>query len=531
MIDDLLAAVGNNTCFTILDLKGAYLQLELDPESRRLTTINTSLGLYFHKRLPYGVKTAPAIFQSTIDKVLHGIIGVLVYFDDILILGSSFLECYDRVCQVLSRLIAHNIQVNFGKCQFFKSKVEYLGHEVSALGISPCKSKVEGIAKMPPPKDLSALRSFLGAVNFYGKFLKDLQTHLHPLYCLLKKDVPFKWTSECQDTFEKVKLEILKSALLVHYDPNKPLVLVCDAGPYGVGAVLNVVINDQERPCFMISSTLSQAERNYSQLHREALAIVFAVKKFHKFIFGHKVVVYTDCKALESLLSNEKNLNTVINSRFIRWILLLQNYDLEIKFRSSKLTAGADALSRLPLNESTEIEKEPLSSECLNLFNDDLEQKISIEDVKKETRNNPVCQQVMKYIVKGWPQKVPIHLRPFYDARLSLDIENECIFYGNRLFIPNNKRAIFLDQLHREHVGIIKCKQLARRSIWWPKINSDIENYVLRCTPCNLMSVKRRDFPLMSWEKTSKPFERIHLDHFFLNSKIYLVIIDVHCTY
>lgn len=120
----------------------------------------------------------------------------------------------------------------------------------------------------------------------------------------------------------------------------------------------------------MVSASLTPAEKNYSQLHREALAVVFSVSKFHKYIFGQKVTIYTDCQALQSLMSKSKNLDGVINSRFLRWLLFLQNYDLEIKFRPSKQTAGADVLSRLPLDEGTGIESESLSQICLNVLNE-----------------------------------------------------------------------------------------------------------------------------------------------------------------
>lgn len=148
-------------------------------------------------------------------------------------------------------------------------------------------------------------------INFYGKFLSNLQARLSPLHQLLKKDVKFVWSLECREAFENVKTEIAEGPLLVHYDPHKQLTLVCDASPYGIGAILNVVIDNVERPCLMMSATLTSAQWNYSQFHREALAIVAAVRKFHKYIYGQKLYVYTDCEALESILSSGKNLDTV----------------------------------------------------------------------------------------------------------------------------------------------------------------------------------------------------------------------------
>lgn len=166
-------------------------------------------------------------------------------------------------------------------------------------------------------------------MNFYSKFLPDLQAKLHPLHKLLQKDVKFVWNEECEDVFQNCKKDFINNPVLSFYDPSKPLTLVCDAGPYGVGAVLNVIENGLERPVYMASASLSEAGKNYSQLHREALAIVFALKKFHKFVFGHSVTVFTDCQSLPPILSGKKDISSIINSRFLRWMLLMQNYDME----------------------------------------------------------------------------------------------------------------------------------------------------------------------------------------------------------
>lgn len=170
-----------------------------------------------------------------------------------------------------------------------------MGYTITKDGIAPSKKKMDALLMAPRPMDISQLRSFLGGVNDYSKWIPNLQSLLHPLRQLLQKDTKFVWSTECQQCFENVKEALRKSELLARYDPKKPLTVVCDASPYGVGAVLNVIENDEERPCFMVSASLKPAECNYSQLHRKALAVVFAVSKFHKFIYGQKVIVYTDC--------------------------------------------------------------------------------------------------------------------------------------------------------------------------------------------------------------------------------------------
>lgn len=528
VIDDLLTELGDGEYFSVLDLEGAYAQLLLDEKSRPLTTVNTPLGLYMFNRLPFGVKTAPAIFQSTMDRILNGLTGVSVYFDDIIVRSRTIEEGYERLESVLKRLRAHNVHCSLQKCVFFQRQVSFLGHEVSGKGIGPSSQKVKAIMKMPPPKNLTQLRSFLGAVNFYSKFIRNLQSDLHPLHKLLCKDAKFDWSVECQRVFEEVKNKIVTSQWLVHFDPSKPISLICDAGPYGVGAVLNITIDNVERPCYFVSSSLSAAEKNYAQLHREALAIVFAVKKLHKFIYGHEVIVYTDCKSLESLLSKEKNLDCVINSRFVRWILFLQGYNLTVKFRPSSQTKCADMLSRLPINESTEVEDVKLNiSNVINIINENSEENVKFDEIKKEMKNNVLCRQLYEYVLNGWPEKRPKNLERFWQVKNSLDIQDECIFYGERAFIPPKLRFKFLKMIHKEHSGIVRSKQIARQSIWWPNLDKDIEDFVKECRACQLCDKRQSKESLKSWPKAQFPFERIHLDHFQFENSHFLIIFDV----
>lgn len=217
---------------------------------------------------------------------------------------------------------------------------------------------------------------------------------------------------------------ISQSPILTHFDSNKELSFVCNANPYEIGAVLNVIEKGVKRPCLMVSSSLSKAQKNYSQLHREALAIVFAVRKFHKYIFGRKVIVYTDCKSLESILSPNKDLGNIINSRFLRWLLFLQNYDLSVKFRPSKHTKNADGLSRVPTEEIFHEEEISLNQFCnLNLFNDNEQQIVSIEEDYRLIKSDKVLHEVLNYIKVGWTndeKNVPHHVKKYYALRSSL---------------------------------------------------------------------------------------------------------------
>ena len=213
---------------------------------------------------------------------LQGIPGVCVYINDILITGTNDEDNLDHLDEVLHRLAEAGMRLKEGKCAYLLPSVENLGHIHSAEGLGTSDSKVSGILRAPAPKNLAELRSFLGLVNYYGKFLPDLATTLSPLYDLLQKQKKWSWGPSEVEAFNKVK-ELLKSSrVLVHLDPQLPLILSCDASPYGLGAVLSHRMpSGEERPMGFVSRTLTAAEWKYSQLDKEALASVFGVKRYH----------------------------------------------------------------------------------------------------------------------------------------------------------------------------------------------------------------------------------------------------------
>ena len=182
--------------------------------------------------------------------------------------------------------------------------MEYLGHIVDAVGIHPLPSKLEAIVKAPPPTNVQQLRSFLGLLNYYSKFVRNLASVIHPLNQLLQHNVRWKWSTECSNAFELAKKELVSSKLLAHYDPELPIKMAADASAYGVGAViLHVYLNGNEKPIAFASRTLSKSERNYAQLEKEALALIFGVKQFHQYLYGRQFTLVTDHRPLTTILN------------------------------------------------------------------------------------------------------------------------------------------------------------------------------------------------------------------------------------
>ena len=213
------------------------------------------------------------------------------------------------------------------KCFFLQDSVEYLGRVISKEGIQTSKKKVEAIQKVNPPTNQTELRSFLGMVNHYGKFIRCLADLSSPLNNLLRKDTPWSWSDECQRSFEKVKEALTSTDVLAHYNPDLPLGLACDASAVGIGAVIYHKYQDgTERPIAYASKTLSKAEQNYSQIEREAPSIIFGVKKFHQYLYGRKFSLLTDHKPLLTIFSPKKGIPTMAASRLQRWAIILSAY-------------------------------------------------------------------------------------------------------------------------------------------------------------------------------------------------------------
>ena len=345
--EDLLATLGGGNKFTKLDMSQAYQQLLLDEESKKFTTINTHKGLYQYNRLPFGVSSAPGISQRTMENLLQGIPHVVVRVDDILVSGKDDPDHLANLGTVLSRLSNAGLKLSLGKCLFMQPQVTYCGYVINGDGIQPVAAKVDAIKNAPEPKDVSQLRAFLGMLNYYHRFLPDVATILEPLHHLLRKGSKWQWLKEQQEAFKKAK-ELLQSAeLLVHFDPAKELILAADASDYGVGALLSHKMDGgAECPIGYMSRSLNEAERNYSTLEKEALAIIFGVKKFHQFLYGHPFTIKTDHKPLEGLLNERKGIPALAAPRIQRWALTLSAYEYKISYKAGQTNGNAYGLTR-----------------------------------------------------------------------------------------------------------------------------------------------------------------------------------------
>ncbi|PIC40074.1 hypothetical protein B9Z55_011551 [Caenorhabditis nigoni] len=531
--EDIFATLNGGRFFSTVDLKDAYLQVELSEESKELCTINTHRGLYQYQRLAFGTKTAPMVFQRIMDKMISGLDGVTAYLDDIIIVGSTEKEHKDNLFKLFSRITEYGFRVKLEKCRFLEEEIKFLGFIVDKNGRRPDEEKIRAIKNMDTPKGEKDLRSFMGMITHYGTFIPHMKSLRGPLDILLGKNVEWKWTELEEELFQKLKDTLTSDLNLTHYQPNLPVIVAADACEYGIGAVISHKMPDgTEKPIAHAAKSLNTAEKNYSQIEKEGLGLIFAVKRFHKYLYGRKFLLRTDHKPLLSIFGSKKGIPVHSQNRLVRWSTILLAYDFDIEYIKTDEFGQADALSRM-------IQKIPAEDEDVVIAQVELDVEdslqsavrklpVTVSEIQEETEKNKVLQNVIKRISKGtWPRKVDEKLKQFNSIKDALSTVQECLMFGDRVVVPFSLQRAVLKQLHEGHPGMARMKQLARAFVYWPGLDDDVEKVVAKCNTCQSQGKTLRKVPLVPWKTPERVWQRIHVDFAGPeNGQYYLVAVD-----
>lgn len=526
-MDQLLPKIKDANVFSKLDIKDAFHQLELHPDSRHITTFITSKGLYRYKRLMFGITCAPEIFQKTLERVLLNCKGVINFIDDILVFGKDEKEHNERLQSVLTVLNDNGIVLRHDKCLYNVSQIQFLGHELSKQGIKPLDKYLAAINQFRPPKTISELLSFLGLINYVGKWIPNMATITEPLKLLLRHkfgrntNITELWGQDQEKAFTELKSALSKIPRLGFYDVMDKTIVFADASPVALGAVLVQINNEGPRIIAFGNKTLTECERRYCQTEKEALALVWGVEHFHLFLYGKKFDLVTDHKPLEVIFGPKSK----PCARIERWIMRLQSYDYRVIYRPGKNNI-ADPLSRL-CELTPEYGKRDYVQDIVELTRP---VAVTLKEISHHSRNDPDIQKVKKGIYENvWDDSV----KGYKLFETELCFSEDILLRGGRIVIPKALRSRVLAAAHEGHPGVVAMKGRLRSKVWWPRYDKDAENMVKCCKGCTLVSAPNPPHPLKRRELPEYPWIDIAIDLLgpLPSGEYILVVIDYYSRY
>ena len=521
-IEEVVASMPQAKVLSVLDATSGYWQVKLDEESSQLCTFNTPFGRYRFTRLPFGIKSAPEVFQNCMSELFADVDGVKVIVGDLLIWGKDDDEHDARLKQVLDRARDVNLKFNAKKCRIRQEEVPHVGHVLSKDGLKPDPKTIRAVKEMKPPQNTKERKTFLGFIQYLGKFMPNMATVSAPLRELLEKNIAWHGDQEQEASFERLKQMASSTPVRGYYDSSKPLTLSVDASSKGLGAVL---LQDG-KPLAYASRALTPTQERYAQIEKETLAIVYGAQKFHQFIYGRPTHVESDHKPLQYILSKPLHQAPL---RLQKMMLTLQQYDLKVKYLPGSELSVADALSRSYLQETTETLIPDLEVNEVQLT---AHLPISPEkyaEFQNVTADDPPMKALRMVVRNGWPgnkEELPGNVREYWNYRDEISSVDGLLFKAQKLIVPQSVRKEMLDHIHESHQGIAKCKQRARDILFWPGMSSQIEDKVSKCSVCNQFQRAQPREPMIIQEPPDGPRSKIGCDLFEFNGVHYLLSVD-----
>ena len=427
--------------------------------------------------------SAPEIFQRVLSDILAGLPDVAVYIDDILIIGKDMVEHDQLLGAVLHRLQAANLTLNWAKCLLRQSRIKYLGHWISAQGVSPDPEELHAIADMPSPKDITDVRRFLGMITYLGKFIPSLSQSTEPLRQLAKRE-PFQVDNKIHVAFNTAKegaVSALAELAFFQTDTSIPTAISCNASPLGLGAVLwQTDKSNQWLPVSCASRSLTDTESRYSQIERELPGVVFALNRFRQYVLGRHVTVYTDHKPLIPLV--QKAFDDV-PPRLQRWLVALMSYDYSLMHLPGKDMVCADALSRAPLpDQSTSPAESRSMDEFISFILEEC--PVNMSDIQRATQEDTVLSSVLTRVLTSAWDRCTRAEEPFYLVRDQLTVIDGVLVLNNRYVIPDELQLQVLRRAHEGHPGSEAFKSTLRAQVWWPTLSKDASQFAESCSEC-----------------------------------------------
>lgn len=553
LIDETLARVSQAKIFSKIDIRQAFHRIRINPEHEELTTFRTRYGAYKYKVMPFGLTNGPATFQRFINNTLMGYLDDFcsAYIDDILIFSNNLREHKEHVGKVLERLREAGLQADIDKCEFHVTSTKFLGFIIGTDGIAVDPKKIETVRDWEQPTTVKGVQSFLGFCNFYRRFVREYGRTARPLNNLTRKDVPFDWNADCQCAFEELKDRLLNAPVLAHFSHDKPTRVETDASQGVVAGVLTQQQPDGEwHPIAFFSETMHGAEHNYHIHDKELLAVIRALQCWRAELVGLQgddpFLIITDHEALKYFGTKR-----LLNARQAGWAELLAQYHFQITYRPGKENAAADALSRKSEDTVTQKAKReayrtlqiftPVLEDGAATRTDDLEVELMALDEEIEAPADSgfeLIDELLRY------NQSALELEPYrekarseQDSEYSL-LDGRLLLMSGRLVVPavNHLRTRIITEAHSRlttaHPGINKTRKLINTRYWWPRMGSDIDQYIANCV-CRAAKHPRDKTPGLlhpippsqrAWQSVVMDFNELPKDKYGFDNA--LVMID-----
>ncbi|GMJ07598.1 hypothetical protein HRI_004429000 [Hibiscus trionum] len=500
-IDDLLDQLRGASVFSKIDLRSGYYQLKVKDVDIPKTTFRTRYGHYEFLVMPFGLTNAPAAFMDMMNRVFHKFLDrfVVVFIDDILVYSRTEEEHDEHLRLVLQTLLENQLYVKLSKCEFWIREVVFLGHVISASGISVDPKKIEAIVSWKQPKSVTEIRSFLGLAGYYRRFVEGFSRIATPLTKLLQKNVPYEWSDARQEAFEKLKKALTEAHILIQPEPGREFVIYSDASYVGLGCVLM----QEGKVVAYASRQLKVHGKNYPTHDIELAVVVFALKIWRHHLYGEKCTVYTDHKSLKYLMSQRE-----LNLRQRRWLELLKDYDLTIEYHPGKANVVADALSR------------KVAVELRAMF-----ARLSVSTdggLVAELQAKPLLIQLIRE-KQLRDESLALHVQDIAEDRPTEYCfgENGILCFKDRIVVPEDAelRRTILSEAHNSHFamhpGSTKMYRGLKEEYYWIGLKKDVAEFVSRYMVCQRVKAEHQfpsgllqplKIPEWKWERITMDF-------------------------
>ena len=525
-MDDVLQKLHGCKYFSTLDQSSGYWNIEVHPDSVHLLTFNTPFGRYAYKRLPFGLVSSQDVFQRAVDETFGDIPDVYCIADDILVAARTREEHDVAVNRVIQRCRDSGFRLNPKKARILLDQINFFGHTLTKEGLKPDAKKIQGIKRLAVPRNKQELQSLLGMFNYLGKFVPNLAAKTQDLRALVKKNAEFVWEETHTQIFEALKAELKDNMTLQYFDPEKEIVIECDASQKGLGACL---LQDG-KPVNFSSRSLVDAESRYSNLEREMLAVAWAVNHYRQYVYGRRFKIVSDHSPLQQIIKKDIRAAT---TRLQRLLLRCQGFDFTIEYKKGVEMHISDCLSRcVPPPAPNQGPVFPETNQ-IGIFEVTAANESDIQKIRSAQKKDPVFQELEILCQQGWPEhrnQVPELTVAYWDYRHDIAVIDGIIVKSQRIVVPQKMRECLLQKLHRVHQGIDKSIQRARDKWFWPGMTEQIRRLILTCPSCLEYQPRQKQAAVIP-VITTNAMQILGCDIFHHAGRWYSCIVDYHTGY